>query len=87
MDKQYYVSRDWAIASDGLQWIVQKKKGNQWRSKFFIRSSRDILERCMREAGAPKEDIHNFAQIVPQTFSEWWATQVPINENNRCHTA
>ena len=83
-DKQFYVSGNWAIASDGIQWILQKKNKQHWKAKVFIRTDREILERCMRELHVPKENATRLILSVPQTFEQWWATQVPADENNRC---
>jgi hypothetical protein len=31
-DKQFRVSGNWALASDGIQCIIQKWAGNKWRA-------------------------------------------------------
>jgi hypothetical protein len=42
----------WAIATDGIQWIVQRYRGHYWRPLKFVRSTKTVLARCLREAGA-----------------------------------
>src|SRR5262249_30349743 len=52
-DRQFAVSGKWALASDGLQWILQRKRSGRppWRAVSFVRSTKDILARCMGENG------------------------------------
>jgi hypothetical protein len=42
----------WAIADDGYQWIVQRRRGDQWHAISFVRSTKNVLARCLREVGA-----------------------------------
>jgi hypothetical protein len=52
------VSGDWSVATDGLQWILQKRRKGKhpWYGVSFVRSTRDILARCMKEKGCPPDD-------------------------------
>jgi hypothetical protein len=52
-DRVFAIAGDWAVGADELQWILfRRQKGNTpWRGVSFVRSSRDILARCMREKG------------------------------------
>jgi hypothetical protein len=54
--KMIVVSGDWAVGTDAVQWILYRaQKGDSpWRSLSFVTSTRDILERCMREKGCPE---------------------------------
>ena len=49
------IAKDWALASDGFQWILHRRRRQQsrrcWRPVCFVRSTRGVLERCMREKG------------------------------------
>jgi hypothetical protein len=36
---------DWAIADDGHQWIVQRRRGGQWQNISFVRSTKKVLKR------------------------------------------
>jgi hypothetical protein len=38
-DKQFRISGNWALASDGVQWIVQKWTGSKWRGVKFMRAA------------------------------------------------
>jgi hypothetical protein len=39
-DRQIAVSGSWALASDGLQWMLMRRKGpDEWRSVSFVRST------------------------------------------------
>jgi hypothetical protein len=74
-DRQFAVSGRWALASDGLQWMLQCWRGQHWQSVSFVRSTRDILARCMREKGCPPEDAERLLAHLPATFDEWKATR------------
>src|SRR6516164_7766497 len=57
------ISGDWSVTTDGLQWILRRRTGTDrrtgkpvWESVSFVRSTKDILARCMREKGTPPED-------------------------------
>jgi hypothetical protein len=69
-DRILATSGDWAVASDGVQWILQRRQpGGHWRAVSFVRSERSILARCMREKGceAPTADI--LLSGLPDTFN------------------
>lgn len=55
MEKLVTTSSGWALASNGLQWILQRRHGGQLRAVGFVRSSRDILTRVMNEKGVAPE--------------------------------
>jgi hypothetical protein len=78
-DRQFTRSGDWALASDGVQWVLQcrrsadKRPGRHggWRGVSFVRSTRDILARCMREKGVPIDDAQRLLADLPATFDAW----------------
>src|SRR5262249_57703043 len=74
-DRQFAVCGEWALASDGLQWIVQRRyhlRGKpRWRSISFVHSTRAVLARCLREAGASGADVHLLLFGLPATFDAW----------------
>ena len=73
-DRIFATAGGWAVASDGIQWILQCRKGpNAWRGVSFVRSTRDILARCMREKGADVATARLFG--LPHTFDQWKAAQ------------
>jgi hypothetical protein len=77
-DRQFAVSGNWALAADRLQWILQRRGGvdrrtgkDVWINVSFVRSTRDILARCMREKGTPAEDAQRLLADLPETFDAW----------------
>lgn len=42
-DRQFRVSGKWALASDGVQWILQRRRGKVWEALKFIRSTKAHL--------------------------------------------
>src|SRR6516225_11216743 len=49
------ISGNWSVTTDGLQWILRRRVGTDrrtgkpvWESVSFVRSTNDILARCMR---------------------------------------
>jgi hypothetical protein len=75
--RQFRIFGDWALATDGLQWIVQHRRQragkDAWRLVSFVRSSRDVLERCLREKGAGTSCIQALTADLPDTFDQWIA--------------
>lgn len=70
-DKQFKTSGRWALASDGLQWILQRQTGGRWNALSFVRSTKNVLARCMREKGTPPDDARRLLDGLPATFDEW----------------
>jgi hypothetical protein len=71
-------SGDWALGSDGVQWILYHRRSKEhggWVSVSFVRSERSILARCMREKGCPVDDAAVLLKGLPQTFDEWIARE------------
>ena len=71
MENLLATSSGWALASDGLQWILQRRYGGQLRAVAFVRSSRDILTRVMNEKGVAPETASELLETLPPTFAEW----------------
>ena len=73
-DKQIAVSGDWALASDSVQWVLQRSryKDNRlnWRPVSFVRTSKDILARCMREKGTPPADAERLLDGLLDHFED-----------------
>jgi hypothetical protein len=68
-DRQIAVAGRWAIATDGIQWILQRYFGNRWRPISFVRSTRAILARCLREDGTDPTIIDALLADLPEHFS------------------
>jgi len=78
-ERQFAISGRWALAADSLQWMLQRRGGHQWKSVSFVSSTKDILDRCMREKGCPPADAERLLVGLPSTFEEWAGkrTQTP----------
>jgi hypothetical protein len=71
------VARDrWAIATDGTQWILQRRRGDRWENLSFVRTTRDILARCMRQKGALPAEVGLLAGL-PDRFCD--GPQIDLN--------
>ena len=75
-ERQFAVSGKWALAADNLQWMLQRRAGQQWKLVSFVSSTRDILVRCMREKGCPSADAERLLAGLPSTFEEWVGKRV-----------
>lgn len=76
-DRQIATAGAWSVASDGVQWILQRRKGVDqrtglavWAGVSFVRSTKDILARCMKERGTPPEDAERLLAAVGGRFSD-----------------
>jgi len=84
-DRVFVTAGDWAVASDGVQWILLRRvwrtRGDSWDAVSFVHSERAILERCAREKGADAGTVDLLTSGLPDTFDQWkalhTATQAP----------
>ena len=74
-ERIFVAASSWAVASDGLQWMLMRQRGDQWRAVSFVRSSRDILARCMREKGVEASHSAFLLSGLPETFDQWKTMQ------------
>ncbi len=72
------LSERWALAIDGIQWIVQKarrnrnKGGLEWRPIAFVASDKGVLQRVLQEKGAVIDSGgHAALRRLPGTFRGW----------------
>jgi hypothetical protein len=73
-DRVFAMAGDWALASDGIQWMLMRRRTNTftgWSPVSFVRSTRDILARCMAEKGVDKATSIILLSGLPDTFDEW----------------
>ena len=75
-DTTIAISGDWSVTTDGIQWILRRRVGTDrrtgkpvWESVSFVRSTNDILARCMREKGTPSEDARKLLAGLGERFS------------------
>lgn len=77
-DRVFATAGDWALASDGHQWMLMRGQLNgQWRALSFVSSTKDILARCCREKGVDAPTALKLLAGLPDTFDEWRALQAP----------
>jgi hypothetical protein len=72
-DRVFVTSGDWALASDGTQWMLMRQRSKShgdWVAVSFARSTRDILARCMREKGADEDTARILLAGLPDTFDQ-----------------
>jgi hypothetical protein len=74
-DRVFATAGDWALASDGIQWILQRRYGTSWRNVSFVHSTKDILARCMSEKGVEVPDARQLLSGLPDTFDQWKLNQ------------
>jgi hypothetical protein len=71
-------SGDWQITTDGIQWIMRKRRSLKgqtiWQGISFVRTTREIVARCLREAGCPLEDAQKLLGAISVRFAD---QQVP----------
>jgi len=71
-DRQIAVLDGWAIATDGIQWILQRARGDgRWRPVSFVRTSKAALCRCCHEAGMSHSAFESLLASVPDYFPGW----------------
>jgi hypothetical protein len=71
-DKQFRVSGDWALASDGAQWVIQKWEGKRWRNLKYIRSDKAWLTyRLTKTLKVPPTDAAKLLDGLPDAFDAW----------------
>lgn len=70
-DKQIVIADRFAVATDGIQWVLQRRKGRQWQAISFVRSTKAILARCLREAGASPVEADTLLSDLPPCFPGW----------------
>ena len=79
------LSENWALATDGIQWIVQRARRNrnkvgglEWRAVAFVASDKGVLHRVLREKGAV---------IDPDALEHLRALPAPERSRDQAKTA
>jgi hypothetical protein len=71
-----------ALGADDLQWILYRASrhdpdmtnSHHWHGVSFVRSTKDILLRCMRENGCkPSDEAQATLDAMPPAFAAWKA--------------
>src|SRR5260370_39583101 len=75
-DRQLAVSGKWAVASDGMQWILQRRGGVDRRTGLsvlaagsFVPSAKGVLARFLREKGTPAADAARLVAGLRERFA------------------
>jgi hypothetical protein len=70
-DRVFAIEGDWALASDGIQWSLCYRCNDRdkvyWRPVSFVRSTKDVLARCMREKGVIADVASSLLSGLPDT--------------------
>jgi hypothetical protein len=81
-DRVFAIVGDWALGSDGVQWMLCRRCNDRgrvyWRPVSFVRSTRDILARCMREKGVIADMARSLLSGLPDSFDEWKSLSNPV---------
>jgi hypothetical protein len=73
-DRVFKVAGDWALASDGIQWMLMRRRPNSftgWKPVSFVRSTKDILARCCTEKGVDEAISRQLLEGLPDSFDQW----------------
>ena|SRR5262249_29508688 len=76
-DRQIATAGKFAIAADAVQWIVQRWTGSRWLGVKFVRSTKVILARCLREARATPAEVEALISGFPEQFDDYRETTAP----------
>ena len=76
-DRQFRVAGCWALASDGVQWVLQYRPAGtkRWQAVKFIRSTKDHLACRLGELEVPSCDAERLLEGLPDSFGEWLGAQ------------
>src|SRR5262245_9635669 len=77
---------NWAIADDGHQWILQRRRGDQWQNISFVRSTKKVLARCLHESGATTAEITALLDPLPdrhKTCPEGYGVRFSFRDASR----
>ena len=74
-DRVFAKSGRWLLASDGMQWMLCC--GDVKYPVSFVRSTKEILARCMHDKGVPANDAAALLAGLPETFDQWLAKKNP----------
>jgi hypothetical protein len=81
----FKLSETAAIGADDLKWILYRSAGRKtlrsamdaWKGVSFVRSTKAILLRCIREKGLEvSPEGWELLGALPETFDEWKSAQV-----------
>jgi hypothetical protein len=65
---------DWAVGADDVQWILYRRHSQRlggWTGVSFVRSTRDIIARYMREKGIDEDTACLLLSGLPDTFDQY----------------
>jgi hypothetical protein len=74
-----------AVADDGTQWILQRREGERWRDISFVRTTRDVLARCLADlirvkcehpSDAKRRGLALLADL-PEFYPSWRPSDTP----------
>lgn len=77
-ERVFVALNEWALGADELQWILYQRRSKEnggWKSVSFVRSTKEVLARCMREKGADEDTARFLLARLPDTFDQWKTIQ------------
>ena len=66
-DMQFRAVDEWALASDGVQWVLHRERGGMWHALSFARA-KATLARCMATRGVPRDIADLLLDGLPDSF-------------------
>jgi hypothetical protein len=83
-DRQFRRHGKWALASDGIQWVLQRHQSRAdtsgWEAVSFVHTTRTVLARCMREKGVPAITAMVLTYGLPDDYDSWQAARKASHE-------
>jgi hypothetical protein len=89
-DRLFATAGDWAVGADELQWILYCRRSLRhggWKAVSFVRSTKEILARCMREKGTDEDTARFLLSGLPDTFDQWKSLQTSSHNPSRQRAA
>jgi len=77
-DRIFAEADGWAVGADEVQWILYRRRSQRlggWIGVSFVRSTLDILKRCMREKGVDDDTAIKLLGGLPDSFDQWKANR------------
>jgi hypothetical protein len=63
----------WRVRDDPLQWILERRTGDQWQSRSFCRTKAGLL-RCVREYCSAVDAVAALTlRVLPDRHVDWEA--------------
>lgn len=66
-----YLNNDWRLirCKDGIQWILQKRRGSEWKGQWFVRTKSGLL-RGLNRCGEITPEASSLIEALPEWLCE-----------------